>query len=160
MNCTHVWVGWMQIRQLMLRWQDKDTVTSVWRQQRCLAQQTMDDTVILTPRKGCIDWMKFVKCINKSTNKNCHQLIWLTISTLFLWEIFWHWLFYSFVKLKGLFFINDLKWTLHLKLLFRIRDHPSAWIFLAPEYAPPANYENQQELQKKFKWFWLLFLTI
>lgn len=140
MNCIHVWVGWMWIRQLMLRWQDKDTVTSMWCQQRCLVQQTMDDTVILMSRDGRIDWMKFVKCVNKSTNMNCQQLFWLTIKALFLWEIFWHWFYYSFVKLKGVFFIRELNEPC---IKVAIQDQRSSMDIFSPQLCCKSNYENQ-----------------
>lgn len=49
-----VWAGWMWIRLLMLKWQDKGTVTSQWCEQGCVVQLTIDDTFMLVSDSGRI----------------------------------------------------------------------------------------------------------
>lgn len=54
MSYGDVWVGRERKGLLMLKWQDRSTVTSLWRGQGCEVQLPVDDTFMLKSESGCI----------------------------------------------------------------------------------------------------------
>lgn len=143
MSCSDLWVGWMWMRLLMLKWQDKGTVTSPWCEQGCVVQLTMDDTFMLKSEwvhpYWLIDWKKLARCTNweynllTNQNMDSQQFPSLAFKALFYWQLF--------LASTPLFICqpsscskSGLVWTLHWTLQTRIKDHLSPWVHLVSKY--------------------------